>query len=155
MSTHVALFTEAEAKARWSTALVDQVYDDDRNGTTDTSPLAMAIDDASSYVLERYYGVTEVVPVVGSIPKSLRRLALDVFGAYMAQRDPDRVRSDPETVFARVRREIADLREGRSVVVEAATDPTANHGGEVVTNDVDAATQTPPRFAFVTGTGLF
>ena len=155
MSTHVALFTEAEAKARWSTALVDQVYDDDRNGTTDTSPLALAIDDASSAVLEWYYGVSEVVPVVGSIPKSLRRLALDMFGAYMAQRDPDRVRMDPETVFARVRREVMDLREGRSVVVESATDPTANHGGEVVTNDPDAATQTAPRFAYVNGTGIF
>lgn len=150
---YVALFTSAELDARYSAPFVRAVLDDDRNGTSDSAVLTQLIEDSSSYVLERYAAVTEQAVDANAIPKSLRRLALDVAGAYMAQRDPDRARVDPEAVFTRVRKEIADMRQAVSVIVATPPDPTANNGGDVFSSDPEATAL--PAFWSLNGTGIF
>lgn len=146
MPGYVALITQAEIEARLSARVLRQVYDDDDNGTADAANVARLIEDASSYVLEFYYGNYTAVPESGNIPPALRRLALDAAHAYLAMRHPEYVRADGGKMLERVDKELKRLREAVVVTGTSPPDPPANVGGAVGAIGSDAPYDPPQSF---------
>lgn len=145
------LFTEAQLTARVSETKLKQALDDDNEGDVHAAAVDQLITDASSYILETYYGTFESVPDV--VPPALSRLALDAAVAYLGQRAPEVFRIDWERLFRWIDAQLKRLKQGESRVGETPPDPAANHGGEVSStnpNDYD-----PPTFTFLNGMGIF
>lgn len=140
---YVALVTQAQIEQRLSARVLAQVYDDDNDGVADTDNITGLITDASSYVLEFYYGNYTAIPDEADLPPALRRLALDAAHAYMALRHPEYVRADGSKMFERIDKELKRLREAFTTVVKAPPHPPANVGGKVGAIG-DNAPETPP-----------
>lgn len=145
------LVTRPQLEARVSARVVRQVLDDNNDGEADTDPIQGILRDASSYVLEAYYGTFDEVPE--EVPAALERLAKDAAQAYLAIRHPEYVRYDGFKMFERIDRELDRLVEGKRRTGEAPPDPASNHGGDVLSGDPDEP-EPPPPF-FLRGTGIF
>ena len=126
---HLDLIAKSELEARVSARVLTQVYDDDNDGYADEAAVNQLIRDASSYVLEFYYGNHATEVAAATIPTSLRRLALDAAHAYMCLRHPEYVRGNGIKMFERVDAELKRLREAITVVVQEPPHPPANVGG--------------------------
>ncbi len=131
MATYQDLITQADIEARVSARVLAQVYDDDADGVADSAGVALLIEDASSYVLEYYFGNYTGAIDVDAIPKPLRRMALDAAHAYLALRHPEFVRADAKVMFERLDKELKRLREAMTTAIDAPPEPAANVGGEV------------------------
>lgn len=143
---YLALITKGEIELRVSARVLLQIYDDDDDGFVDTAAVEQLIEDASSYVLEFYYGNHTTVPTLDAIPPALRRLALDTAHAYMAMRHPEYVRADGHKMFDRVDKELKRLREAHTVTVLAPPDPPRNVGGTTGAIGDDASPDPPESF---------
>jgi phage gp36-like protein len=143
---YVALVTQAEIEQRLSARVLAQVYDDDNDGVADTNNISRLVEDASSYVLEFYYGNYTAIPDETDLPPALRRLALDAAHAYMALRHPEYVRADGSKMFERVDKELKRMREAVTTVVKSPPAPPANVGGEVGSIGANAPYVPPTSF---------
>jgi len=130
-----------------SARTVLQVFDDDDDGTPDPAAIAMLIDDASSYVLEFYYGNHKGVDISAlDVPKALRRMALDVAHAYLAIRHAEYVRADGYKMMERIDKELGRMRDAYTRIADAPPDPPHNAGGAVGVIGDDAMPETPEGF---------
>jgi len=145
------LITRAQLEARVSVRVVRQVLDDNNDGEPDDDPIDSILRDASSYVLEAYYGTFDEVPE--EVPAALERLALDAAQAYLAIRNPEYVRYDGYRMFERIDKQLDRLVEGKRRVGETPPDPASNHGGDVLSGDPDEPEPRAP--FFLHGTGIF
>lgn len=151
--SYVALFTQEELTARVGEARLKEALDDDNEGDIHPAAFERLQTDASSYVLETYYSTFDAVPEENEIPPALKRLALDAAQAYLGQRHQEVFRLDWERLFRWIDAQLARLRQGEKRIGQAPPDPAKNHGGEVLSTNVDDPT--PPRFVWQSGGGLF
>jgi phage gp36-like protein len=151
--TYVALFSQEDLTARVSEAKLVEALDDDNDGQVHPAAFQRLQTDASSYVLETYYGTFDAVPDEDAIPPALKRLALDAAQAYLGQRHPEVFRIDWEKLFRWIDAQLKRLKEGATRIGQTPPDPAANHGGEIASNN--PYDDCPPRFVFLKGMGIF
>ena len=136
-----AYFTQADLEARVGANIVVTCFDDDNDGVADASALARIIDDASSFC-DGYYAALGLIPFQGTPPATVKRLALDVAVAFVAQRHPEVLHRDWEALLDAARRELEDVRKGKTQLGLTAPDaePIQNtvHASGVSSSDPDA-----------------
>lgn len=128
-----AYFDKADLEARLSATIVQQIYDDNNDGTADASPIARLIADASSEV-DSFLRPIYPLPLPTPVPNEVKRLALDVAEYRAAQRFPEIVRKNWQELRKVTIEDLNNLRKGVTrldVPTGQAPDPPANAGATV------------------------
>ena len=142
-----------------SAATIADIFDDSDDGVTDEGILEDAILDSESelnQVAQKLYGDAGLTWLAGlglSVPRSVKRMCLDLFEVRAMRRHPQYIRSEWTRREESVQR---DLKAWRLRELELATvdEPEAqNEGGEVLSGD--PLNTTPPVRKFSDGLGIF
>lgn len=107
----VYFFTQAELETRLSVSVVRRIYDDNNDGTADTTVVDRLREDATSWVSSRLiptYGLSMLTYDSTTVPNEVKRIALDVAAAYAAQRHPEAVTLDWEKLLKQAKEDIAE-----------------------------------------------
>ena len=107
-----AYFTQSELEARVGVDVVRAIFDDNNDGTADSTPIASFIADCSSEVdsfLRPVYPLP--LPVV---PNEVKRLALDVAEYRSARRFPELTRKDWKELRRLAHEDLGNLRKTSS-----------------------------------------
>jgi phage gp36-like protein len=151
----VTYIVQADIEARLTAEVVRRVLDDDRDLTPDAANLDRVISDAESYVegfLRGTYDLTALRAMGTGCPNEVKRLCLDVATAMMWERHPEYIRADGESLLARAREDLRDLRMGITRLdVTGTPENAANQGGIVESGDPDDTE--PPDAVFMNGLG--
>jgi len=146
----VTYIVTADLEARVSALVVRQILDDDQSGAADTTAVTRVIADAESYVegfLRGNYDLAAVRALGTGAPNEVKRLCLDIAVAYLWERHPEYVRADGDKLFERARRDLVDLRAGKTRLdIVASVEPAANQGGVVESDNEDDRTVLPKLF---------
>lgn len=138
-----AYFTQADLEARIGTSILVACFDDDNDGEADATAIARIVEDASSYC-DGYFAALGILPFQGDPPSTVKRLALDVAVAFVAQRHPEVLHRDWEALLKAASDELDGLRKGKTQLGLTAPDvePAANavHASGVSASD-DCSTQ--------------
>jgi len=134
-----AYFTQSDLEARLSATTVSQVFDDDNSGSSDVAPIALLIADASSKVDSYLRGTYSKYMPFETVPNEVKRLALDVAVAFVAQRHPEVVRMAWKELMDAAEADLAKLRDGKTRLDVADAVP-ANAGGGVIGDDETTST---------------
>lgn len=125
----VYLFEWSELEEREGAPKLRDALDYGNTGTVTDAAKDRLRRDASSYVLEAYYGTFNVPPDVPAIPEGLKRLALDAARAYLTQEAPEVYRGDWERMFRWCKQEVDDLRLANRRTGAEPPDAALNIGG--------------------------
>lgn len=148
------LITAADVRAHISAPRLLLALDDSNTGVVDEAALALLIDDATTYCRGKIGPVFEMATLNATTAGDLRRIALDVVRAYLAERHPEVFRYDSEKIFKRCDKHLEQIRMGMaSLGTEAPPEPAANHGGEVTSGDPE--NPEPQEHFALSGTGSF
>jgi hypothetical protein len=130
------LFTRDDLENHIGKARLDLCLSDQPMGEASEESVAILIDNATRFCRGKIGAVFELSTLDADTAGDLKRLALDVARAYLAERAPESLRLDPAKIFDRVTKELKQLRIGESTLgTQAAPEPAANHGGEVTSGD--------------------
>lgn len=144
---------KSDVEKRLSAAVLQQIYDDDNDGTADADPVGSLCADASSKVASYLRGIYDLDAIASAPPHEVIRLSLDVAVAYAAQRFPSYVRRDWEKLMKGAESDLDKLRRGVTRLdVKLTPEPAANEGGSVSSGDPD---DPEPKAKFFQDTGLF
>lgn len=143
----MAYITSTDLSARLSATKLARIYDDDRDGTADTDPVALLIADACSKVAGYLRGLYDLAVIEAAPPHEVVRLTLDVAVAMAAQRHPEVVRVDWVPLMQGAERDLERLRAGKTRLdVMGSPEPAANASGGFSEGDpsqFDGATALP------------
>lgn len=128
----MSYITIADIEARIGKQTVIAICDDDNDGEPDYGVLEGVIRDATGYVNGFLRGIYPI-PLPEPIPDEVKRLTLDVAQGYLANRHAEYVRYDGGKLLEQARKELMDLRTGKTRLdVMGAPEPAANQGGKVM-----------------------
>lgn len=148
------LITRDDVSARISPVLLKRCLDDTGQGDADNAAVDVLLDDVSTWIRGKIGPIAELSTLSAETAGDLKRIACDVFRAYLCERHPEVMRQDASKIFERCAREIKMIRLGEaSLGTEAPPEVLANNGGTVTSGDPDDPC---PREQFaLNGTGDF
>lgn len=141
------LFTREELEARISPRTLGRCLDDSGSGEASDDAINLLIADATSWCRGKIGPVFQLAELDSDTAGDLKRIAIDVARAYLAERCPEVMRIDAAKVFTRCATDIKAIRVGEaSLGTEAAPEPAANHGARVSSGDPNSP-EPKPRFS--------
>ena len=129
--------TQTELENRLSVQAVRRCLDDDADGDADSDAVTRFLTDASSKTrtyLAGNHSAAQVTAIATTTPDEVKRLALDVAHAMLAQRHPEVFRVDG---FALMRDAIAELKALRLNETKIPGVTPTNEGGESYVGSYD------------------
>lgn len=154
MAAAPPLITKEDLEARISPEFLSYVLDDSGTGDADEDAVSLVIADATTWVRGKIGPVFDLGTLNADTAGDLKRIALDVAHAYLAQRHPNIMQVDSSKIFDRCSRDIKAIRMGEaSLGTEGTPEPAANQGGDVTSGDVNCP-EPQDHFA-LSGTGDF
>jgi phage gp36-like protein len=143
----MAYITTAMLEDRLSAAVVKRIYDDNNDGTSDTSPLARVVADAESRFESFCRGIYSLTALRASPPSEAVRLCLDVAEALACRRFPRAVNREWQELWGASTAELKSLRRGETRLdVEGTPEPGANQGGEYTVQGYDLDDEQPASY---------
>lgn len=135
--------TITELRHRLGSHVVDQVLDDDGDGSADQGPVVQILLDSSSKVAGALYGshtasdvdALKALGTVAELPHEVVRLTLDVAVAFAAQRHGEYVRRDWVPLMAQADKDLKALRLNTVRLDTSGSPQPTNAGGEVIVGD--------------------
>lgn len=168
MAATGAYITQADCERRMTQDIIVNIFDDDGDGSledggddaNEETALEECILDAESefeQAFQKTYGNSGLTWLraldAADIPRSVKRICLDLFEVRAMRRHPQYIRSEWIKREEKVHRDLEQLRVRERELADTNEPEAQNEGGEVRSGDADYPT--PKAKVFLNGTGAF